>query len=250
LGCHAMVIKQLQGMGVPTWLTPQEHPDADMLSIRVWTYCGDCGPDQVRFKKLVHTETVSLSHDVFVDSNCVLHQLHLGVKSGLTLADSWLKKCNAGFKYFASVAKICNVWRANAKRFMKIWTTVFGATKAVQNCGTLIPRCLSGRWGSIAGAADRIAKAGMSEFSAAIVLVLCKTSTNAARRRAILANAVGGGCVLEVVWVCACIPKRVPSPPCSPVSKCLPQSTPNASICIGQSGIHSGEGPTILLLYA
>jgi hypothetical protein len=104
----------------------------------------------MKFRKILTAEAEK-SPDVIVWTwNCQLHEAHLIVKSGLVLADSALLKVT-GSKYFSLLAKVVNIWRDAPHSFFTIWKEAFGPACAVQFARGLPPRCLSGRWGSIAG---------------------------------------------------------------------------------------------------
>ena len=51
---------------------------------------------------------------IFVGQDCVDHQCHLPVKTGLLLIDGILQEENQDWRYFGSVAKCINGWRDSA----------------------------------------------------------------------------------------------------------------------------------------
>ena len=94
---------------------------------------------------------------IFVGQDCVDHQCHLPVKTGLLLIDSILQEENQDWRYFGSVAKCINVWRDSARPVYQAWEAIFGCTQAFTNGRKLPPRCLAGRWMSMSAAEERLA---------------------------------------------------------------------------------------------
>ena len=83
---------------------------------------------------------------MFVDVKCFHHQCHLGVKNGCGFIDKALAANGIQWKYFSSIAKVSNVWRANMRPIFRVWKTVLGDASALKNAKRAVGRCLSGRW--------------------------------------------------------------------------------------------------------
>ena len=92
-----------------------------------------------------HTECLDRDDFIYVDANCFQHQGHLGVKSGCAFVDRRLAKHGVGWRYFPSIAKLSNIWRANMRPIFRVWRVVFGDTHALRNGKKAVSRCLSGR---------------------------------------------------------------------------------------------------------
>ena len=80
----------------------------------------DRGTDQTARKKRTACSVGSVDNLVYIASDCYLHVFHSAVRSGLVLTDSLIGECFSkevlgGFdKYYASLAKLVNVWREKA----------------------------------------------------------------------------------------------------------------------------------------
>jgi len=163
---HSMVKKQLRLLGCPV----PENCDADTLrrrpcqdglqfrfdpavdvlrKLRIYITCTDGGSDQVYARKLWAFETMDDLFTFFVDLNCLLHIGQLIVKSGLDRADVWMKRFNQRWKYFASVAKLINVWRDLARAVYVLWHRLYGFSSAQEHASQMPPKCIAGRWGKI-----------------------------------------------------------------------------------------------------
>ena len=90
---HALVLKQMASLGVPTWrhdsvLPPAFPEEGDgVLVLHVWADTSDCGPDQIRMKKIIQTECEPRDDYLFFEADCFQHQDHLGIKAGCTVLD-------------------------------------------------------------------------------------------------------------------------------------------------------------------
>ena len=156
-GTHAMLRKQLQGLGVPVWerkLAAEQQgqaaptgPDAAPLAspLRLWLITSDGGSDQMKFRRVMKLETETNGSAIVVDATCVLHSGALVFRSGLVLIDNWLQRVGAPFKYYSSLAKLMHIWRDNARQVFLSWLARFGAVEAVRHAKRMPPRCIAGR---------------------------------------------------------------------------------------------------------
>lgn len=174
---HAMYRKQLESLGAPTW--PSGDRAKDLRSERqkampyvrylesefqtthvsilsIWNITTDGGPDQVKFRSLVKTESMFSLGDLVFDQSCFQHQSALITKSLLLQVDRWLSLHKQKFKYYSSIAKLCHLWRDHNRQVYTNWVDQFGAVSANEHTRTLIPKCISGRWGAIHKCQKRI----------------------------------------------------------------------------------------------
>eukprot|EP00969_Alexandrium_andersonii_P285497 12621939-Alexandrium_andersonii.AAC.1 len=63
---------------------------------------------------------------------CLMHQCQKAVEKSLKLADSFLAKMNHSSKYFASMAKVTNLWRENITKIFRAWAECHSAVAAVE----------------------------------------------------------------------------------------------------------------------
>ena len=105
------------------------------------------------------------------------------VKSSLELVDEMLGAFFAsdvlkGFtKYFASVSKVCNVWREKAKEMCDTWENLHEDCADLEVCklGRRYPLAvISGRWGSIEAAEDFLLLRGRHAVSESMLRVLAR----------------------------------------------------------------------------
>ena len=105
------------------------------------------------------------------------------VKSALTLVDDMLTSCFSketlgGFnRYFASVSKICNVWREKAKEMCDSWEQLHEESTSLeeQKLGRRYPLAvIAGRWGSIEAAEDYLLLRGRTAVTRAMLSVLSR----------------------------------------------------------------------------
>ena len=125
----------------------------------------DCGPDQVYAKKLAAVIVGNTPNVFFFSSVCYEHQSHLIVKGGLKLIDIQLKQRGAGWKYYSSIAKLCNVMREKSKDVYRIWCRIFGSVDAAGTVMKMVPKCDSGRWGSVEEAEARLLALGSDKLN-------------------------------------------------------------------------------------
>ena len=75
-------------------------------------------------------------------------------------------------RYFATTAKIMNVWRDSFALIAKAWGAKYPSTAA--DSRAVPPRCLSGRWGAIDGCEARLLKCTPDHIHGAFASVFCK----------------------------------------------------------------------------
>eukprot|EP00959_Pyramimonas_sp_CCMP1952_P120761 2524839-Pyramimonas_sp.AAC.1 len=112
----------------------------------------DQGPDQVRLRKVVQAACMSSLSEIFIDMNCLFHQIQLVVKTHLVTIDKWLDEYQAlaGFTgYFATIAKVQHCRRDSAQDMFDAWVDKYAEASAVKHAKRLPPKCISGRWNSI-----------------------------------------------------------------------------------------------------
>ena len=161
-GTYCLIQKQLMALGCPPLkndLKPstKQHreggEDQEMTRpvLRCFLCTSDGGADQSRFKKLCGSLVEKDELTLFVTFNCFMHAAQLIVKTGLTLVDAWLKRVSPiRLKYFATLAKLAYCWRDMTRTVYKVWAKKLGTESAITYCATIIPKCIAGRWGSIA----------------------------------------------------------------------------------------------------
>ena len=123
--------------------------------------CGDAGSDQAATRRLLGAKISTSTHapdtaTIFIGRDCIDHQCHLPSKTGLLIIDAVLAEEDQPFRYFSALAKTVNVWRASARGMYSSWESVHGPIAAVSHGKKLPPRCLSGRWMSVAATEERL----------------------------------------------------------------------------------------------
>lgn len=157
-GSLAMVDKQLRALGVPTWSELIHDIETSVIcdkrSVFLICDCTDAGSDQTKRRRLIHVSVLNYTTIIYLDSNCLIHQMHLIVKLVLGRLDDVIKQFGRPFKsYFASLAKTANVWRDNATAISAEWTKVHGPEFAKEG-QSLMMHVVAGRWGSVDTAED------------------------------------------------------------------------------------------------
>ena len=182
-GTHGLLCKSLQGLHCPLWNEPSASPG----HTRVFLATSDGGSDQVCFKKIMHAETEHLESVIVWEHTCWQHAAHLIVKTGLILVDSFLESQSRAFGFFSSLAKIVNLWRENARNMYLTWCNLHGSPSASVHARRLPPRCLAGRWGSVANTERALDDAGPSLVVPVLQKVLAKDKIDRHKKRT-LAN--------------------------------------------------------------
>ena len=107
-GCMAMVSKQMDACGCPSWKAAQPS------SASAWCCTSDAGPDQKLFRKLVlvHLSKTN-TPNYFFDIDCLMHQVHLIICKQLSLVDYLVKGLAIPFPgtYWSAITKLMHLWR-------------------------------------------------------------------------------------------------------------------------------------------
>eukprot|EP00969_Alexandrium_andersonii_P368038 15472003-Alexandrium_andersonii.AAC.1 len=119
-------------------------------------------------KDIVKREIQADPNTLFLPFDCLHHAASLMRKTSLLLTDSFLQSASREWKYFSSVAKVVNIWRANAKIIFAFWSRSYGSLEAMQQACKLPPRCLSGRWNSVSETEKFILSKTAGHFVAAM----------------------------------------------------------------------------------
>ena len=119
--------------------------------IHIWTNCGDCGPDEIGMRNVLHSEMAHPKYDCqwFFSLACLKHQLHLLVKDSMKLANRLLRSSNRSYKYFSAIAQLTHTWRANGVKFCRAWSVVTQNPWEYKAASTVPPLAVAGRWGSV-----------------------------------------------------------------------------------------------------
>ncbi|CAE7270658.1 unnamed protein product [Symbiodinium sp. CCMP2592] len=171
--CAGIMQKQLNSIGVPSvadLLADMDTENSCLKGRSVIAYLDttDRGTDQTARKKRTACSVGSVDNLVYIASDCYLHVFHSAVRSGLVLTDSLISECFSkevlgGFdKYYASLAKLVNVWREKASQVMKAWDDHHGSKDAdTRALGSRYPLSVSsGRWGSVENAEEFLIERG------------------------------------------------------------------------------------------
>ena len=125
----------------------------------------DRGPNEVWAKKAMEVMMKDVDTFLYLPSDCIEHLGHLGVLGGLKLCDRVLRAHNKGFKYFASIAVICNTIRDLGQKIFNGWRIWYGDVSAVKYVKKLCPRCIAERWGSIDASEKFLLHVGFGRLS-------------------------------------------------------------------------------------
>eukprot|EP00973_Karenia_brevis_P052978 7363718-Karenia_brevis.AAC.1 len=85
------------------------------------------------------------------EGDCQMHLNHSNEKGGLKIVYVSLKECGLTTKYFSFVAKPFNVWRVQFWRIYKCAKKHLAPEQVVKFFKPSLPKCITGRWGSIFG---------------------------------------------------------------------------------------------------
>jgi hypothetical protein len=151
-GGLALLEKQFRSVGLPTFrdlVKLFEAGKSGPREIHLYADCTDGGPNELKRKKFIAVYTHQIVSVLYFPTRCFKHEGHLGVRQGLRVTDEYLEDISAPFKYFSAIAKLINCWREDLRSVYDAASLEFGAAWAQRVCGSVPPRCLSGRWGSI-----------------------------------------------------------------------------------------------------
>lgn len=152
----------------PTKVMTVRNPLPDR-SITVFLDVTDRGADQASRRRRLANGLASNPSILYIGGDCYLHAFHNAIKDGLVLIDNMIpavfnESTLKGFrKYYASLAKLCNVWREKAKDIMYYWDLYHSnrddlSPKELEEMLALGRRypwsIVSGRWGSVEAGED------------------------------------------------------------------------------------------------
>lgn len=127
---------------------------------------------------MMHVLLNDCESSFFVDMDCLEHASHLITLGGLRLIDDILKVAKfAAVKYFTSCAIVSNVMRDCAKEIYLEWCVTYGAQSANATVEKLMPKCNSGRWGSVHATEERFLKMEAGQLSTVLTTVLGKKAS-------------------------------------------------------------------------
>eukprot|EP00974_Lingulodinium_polyedra_P102339 9910178-Lingulodinium_polyedra.AAC.1 len=84
---HGTLVKQLRGAGAAIWSGPRAPDPQHAITLRLWMYTSDGGPDQSAFKKAAKLESHTVAEHLWFDAYCLHHVSELAYKSGLMRID-------------------------------------------------------------------------------------------------------------------------------------------------------------------
>ena len=150
-GCHSLITKQLDGLGVKHWGHLRDKAPASDCELHAFVFVSDSGPDQLACQAHVGDVCAAIPRSLFVPSVCFMHLLQLVIKSGLVLADAMALGLGLPSTYFSGIAKTMNLWRdtSNTKKVHKQWVARYGYEGARKYAQRIPPRAISDRWGSV-----------------------------------------------------------------------------------------------------
>ena len=157
---HGTIVEQLRGMGTPTWR------DDDLVNfaahIHAWIFNTDAGGDISSCRRQIEREVADLDHMLMLGVDCMQHQYHLMVRSGLSVVEHFAKHVfGLDPGYWPRLRSIMHVWREKARNIYELLRhkDIASASAAAK----LPPRALIGRWGSISACEAYILLSGMCE---------------------------------------------------------------------------------------
>ena len=142
-----------------------QHLMAQLHSIYLFMYTSDAGSDQTSMRKIVKAMVDYCPYILYIDLDCLKHQVHLAVKTGLLQIDAFLHHMKSKWKYYSSLAKLINVWREKAQAVFNEFLRRWGPQAAMEKAFALPPRCISGRWGSVSACQAWLSNAGGNELT-------------------------------------------------------------------------------------
>ena len=125
----------------------------------------DRGSNEIQARKHILNLTSNIDRLIYLETDCFEHGLHLAVLGGLMFVDELLQRYQRPWKYYSSLAVLANCARDSAKDLFKSWESLYGCESAMQHVQTLLPKCISSRWGSVNCLEERLLKGGMSKFA-------------------------------------------------------------------------------------
>ena len=177
-GAIGMLLKTMSALGCPTWQDLLAQASAGQPARGAHWYCftSDCGADQVAAKKALHVTLKDAPTIIFVGMDCLEHQAHLIGLGALKLIDAALKCHGRKWKYFASLAKVSNVWRDTSPAIYREWTYQHGLESSQAHACKLIPKCCAGRWQNVETQEKLLNAAGKEKLTPVFLAVFSKHS--------------------------------------------------------------------------
>ena len=144
---HSLIMKQITGLGAPSWQMPMHVHAGGGRAIRNYMYTSDGGPDQRCFKQVLLHETENDPMTFVIVAPCFMHITQLFYRSGLEIIDKFLEPV-VRWRYFACVVKLSHVWRDLCIRIKIKFEELFGSELAADHARAFPPKCIAGRWGT------------------------------------------------------------------------------------------------------
>jgi hypothetical protein len=155
--------------------TQDQEQEEQPTIVRSYIYTADGGSDQIGYKKVCNKFLEKCRYVLFIAVPCYMHANQLVVKGGLSVIDKWAKDNGKTWGYFSSLAKLCHIWRDAARLIYLTWVQFHGAESGWSNARVLIPKCVAGRWGSIADTEKRLQEVGHDLLKQVLTHVLCSS---------------------------------------------------------------------------
>ena len=146
-GLYAMVKKQLNGLGINTWV--DEERDVPPNLVTFWCFATDQGGDIVATRRLIQQDMASIPKHIPFEADCLFHVYQLAFGGSLRCADALAQTlCGFDVGYAQTMSVLMHVWREKARTWYTVWHSFFPQTSHLVHC--MPPVLLSGRWGSCA----------------------------------------------------------------------------------------------------
>lgn len=176
----------------------------------------DAGSDQSSHRRALKTLAADYDNILVFDLNCVLHQGHLITKEGYDRIDKHMstgltpkqpEPVGSCTKFWASLAKLCHIWRDNGTRITELWQELFGPSSIAR---ALPLQCIAGRWLSGHNTEEFLKKRGMGPTTRVLNLVLANKVT--AKKRGTAKKRVAAQTAAGTSDVVAAAPSAVVQP--------------------------------------
>ena len=130
------------------------------------------------FRKFAHVSCSSFPSRLFLDVSCVMHAQALTMKTGIERIDAHLERLGCRRRFFPVLTKVVHLWRERARAIITVWTQLHGSESAMAYAKRMLPRCISGRWGSIGETERTLVSVGACRLVPVLDHVLAKSSTH------------------------------------------------------------------------
>ena len=138
----------------------------------------DRGSNEVLAKKIWANIARDVPQVIVFPMDCLEHQSHLITLQGLKLADSLLKRHGANFRYFSSLATVCNTLRDLAKQVFDSWCEIHGDRSGVKLVKKLWPKLIGGRWNSCHEVEERMCLIGGRAMAEPVIMEVLTKKKN------------------------------------------------------------------------